>query len=57
MNTDSTDYLYNRAVVICIQKFIKNNTISNNQSDQTYGILQGVINGIGRKQSQNNFNR
>ena len=27
-------------------------TRSNFQSDQTYGLLQGVINGTGRKKSQ-----
>ena len=33
------------------------NTISNFQSEQTHGILQGVINGTGRKQAQNKFNK
>ena len=38
------DYLYDRAVTTCIQTVNKNNTRSNNKSEQTYYILQGVIN-------------
>ena len=33
------------------------NTRSNNQSEQTYGILQGYMIGTGRKHEQNKFNR
>ena len=57
MKMVSKDYIYYRAVIPCIHKFNKNNTRSKFQSDQTYGILQGVINGTGRKQAQNEFNR
>ena len=35
----------------------KNNTRSNNQSEQTYGVLQVVINGTGIQQAQKHFNR
>ena len=37
-----TAYLYDRDVITCIQTVNKNNTITNKQSDQTYGILQGL---------------
>ena len=56
MNISSIDDLSDRDFITLIQKFIKNNTRSMNQSEQTYGILQGVINGKGRKQAQNKFN-
>ena len=46
--------LYVRTVIKCIQTFNKNNTRSNNKSDKTYGILQGVINGTGRKNHKTN---
>ena len=52
MNMASTAYLSDRAVITYIKTVNKNNTILNNQSEQTYGILQGVINGTGIKQSQ-----
>ena len=45
------------SVITCIQTANKDNTRSNNQSEQTYGILQGVINETGRKKAQNRFNR
>ena len=37
------------AVITYIQTVNKNNTRSKFKSDQTYGILQGVISGTGRK--------
>ena len=36
---------------------VLNNTISNNESEKTYVILQGVIDVTGRKHAQNKFNR
>ena len=45
MNMNRTDYLPDRDVITYIQTVNKNNTRSNNQSEKTYGILQGVING------------
>ena len=48
----STGYLYDWDVITCIQTVNKNNTRSNNQSEQTYVILHGLINGTERKQAQ-----
>ena len=45
MHMNRTDYLPDGDVITYIQTFNKNNTRSNNQSEKTYGILQGVING------------
>ena len=53
----SAAYLYERAFTTCVKTVNKNNTRSNNQPEQKYGILQGVINGTGIKQVQNEFNR
>ena len=47
-----TDYLSDMYVITWIQK-LKNNTSSKFQQEQTYGLEQGSINGIGRKQAQN----
>ena len=52
MKKFSRAYLYARYVIICIQKVNKNNTRSKFQSERTYVLLQGLINGTGRKQSQ-----
>ena len=57
MKMSSAAELFDQAVITCIQTFNKNNTRSNNQSDQAYGILQGIINGTVRKKAQNKFNR
>ena len=57
MKMSITAYLSDWDVIACIKTVNKNNTKSNNQSENTYGILQGVINGKGRKQAQNKFNR
>ena len=57
MKMVSTLYLYDQAFIEFIQTVNKNNTRSKFQSDQIYGILQGVIHRIGRKQAQNGFNR
>ena len=57
MKVDITDYVSDRYFITLIQTFNKNNTGSNNKSEQTYGILQGVINRTGIKQAQNKFNR
>ena len=57
MNIFSTASISDRAVITCIQTDNKNNTRSAFSSNHTYGILQGVINGTGRKQTQNEFNR
>ena len=57
MNMFSTALMSDRAVITCIQIVNKNNKISKNQSKQTYGLLQGVINGTVKKQPQNKSNR
>ena len=40
------------AFITCIQTVNRNNTRSKFQSEHTYGLLKGVINGTGRKQAQ-----
>ena len=49
MNMARADNMPDQAVIACIQKVNKTNTTSNNQSEQTYGLLQVVINGTGTK--------
>ena len=49
---DSTYYIYHQDAITCIKTVNKNITIPNNKSEQKYVILQGVINGIGRKTVQ-----
>ena len=44
-----TDYLSDWSVTTFVKTVNKNNLRSKLQSDQTYGILQGLINGTGRK--------
>ena len=51
-----TSYMYDMDLIKCIQTVNKNNTRSKFQSEQTYGLLQGVINRTVRKQAQNDFN-
>ena len=43
------DYLYYRDLIVLIQTVNKNNTRSTFRSEQTHGLLQGVINGAVRK--------
>ena len=43
MNVASTDQWTDQAIMTHIQKVIKINTTSNNQSEQIYGLLQGVL--------------
>ena len=57
MEMFSTAYLPDLAIITCIKTVNKNNIIPDNQSEQTYGILQGVINVTLRKQAQKNINR
>ena len=53
MTMIGTAYMSDWSVITCIQTVNKNYKISKFQSEQTYGILQGMINGTGRKQGQN----
>ena len=48
-----TVYLSDRSVITFIQTINKNNSRSEFQSEQICGLLQGVINGTGIKQSYN----
>ena len=57
MNMFSESYLSDSDGIKFIQTINKNNTRSKFQSDQTHGLLQGVINGTRSKQGQKNFNR
>ena len=51
MKMVSTDEMFDRDVITCIQKFKKYNTSSKFQSEQKCGLLHGVINGTGIKQA------
>ena len=57
MHMSSKDYLPDQYVITCIKTVNKNNTASKFQSEQSHGILQGVINRKGIKQAQNYSNR
>ena len=52
----STAYLSERAFITLIQKVNKKIPGKMFYSEQTYGLLQGVINVKGRKQAHNEFN-